>query len=318
MINVKQQQSGKEQEKNLPAAQVKSSALAVVDFGEDAGQGMENVTAEELKVPFLNLLQPLSPQVQPVAQGGMPGAAAGMLLNGATGDLYNVFEEPLVFVPVFRTHQFLEFTPRAMGGGFVAMYGPDDPKIAKLREAQGKFGKLYTVYPPKRDQKGEVIEGTEIMETFSLYGLFQDPDTEQWFKAILSFKSTQIKKYQALIGRLTSIKYGNPRSTEQNPLPPVTPPIYAHRWSLKTVGERNKSGSFYGYQVSLAEKAEDGTELPPIKSLVQRTDPLYLEAKAFYQMLEEGRAKADYGTDKPESEEAGQSAGAKHADQPPM
>lgn len=293
------------------------TALQTVDFGEDAGSGLENVSAAELKIPFLNLLQPLSPQCKPVTAGGMPGAAAGMILNGGTGELYDLREKPMVFLPVERDHKYLEFTPRNLGGGFVAMYEPDDEKILRMVAQQGKFGKLTSEFPAKRNEKGELLSGTEIMETFSLFGLFQDPGTGGWLRAILSFKSTQIKKYQGFMGRVTSIKYGNPKSTDNNPLPPVTPPMWAHMWDLKTIYEKNNKGEFYGFNVSLHGKKPDGTEDVPFKSLVPRSDQLYIEAKAFYTMLKEGKAAADFSTDN----KTGDAEGAGKAGQegaPPM
>jgi hypothetical protein len=286
----------KTEDKNLPAAAGTGTAVQTYDFGDDAGAGLEDVSSAELKIPFLNLLQPLSPQVKPVANGGMPGAVAGMLLNGATGELYKIDEAPMEFIPVYRDHKFLEFTPRALGGGLVAVYEPTDPIVLQLQQQHGKFGRLPRGVT-KRNDKGEALDGTEITEVFSLFGIFKDPSSGQWFRAVVSFKSTQIKKYQGFMGRVTSFKYPNPRSTENNKLPDVTPPMWAHRWTLKTVFESNKQGDFYGLTLTLAVKREDGSEDAYQKSLLPLSDNLYQEAKAFHVMLKEGKAKADTSTD---------------------
>lgn len=303
--------------KGTDVALKQGTALQTVDFGEDAGSGLANVTAAELKIPFLNLLQPLSPQVKPVTAGGMPGAKAGMLLNGGTGELYDLSEKPMQFMPVWRDHKYLEFTPRNLGGGFVAMYEPDDEKILRMVQQQGKFGKLTSEFPAKRNEKGELMSGTEIMETFSLYGLFFD-DVGNATRAIVSFKSTQIKKYQGFMGRVTGIKYGNPKSTAENPLPAIMPPLWAHLWDLKTVFETKGENSWYGYQLSLHAKKADGSEDVPFASLVARTDERYLAAKAFYEMLKEGKAQADFSTDNKAGDvDAGGKAGQNPGD-PPM
>lgn len=303
-----------EEVKNLPAEQSTGTAIQTYDFGEDAGAGLEGVSSAELKIPFLNLLQPLSPQVKPVAAGGMPGAKAGMLLNGATGELYAIDEVPMEFIPVFRDHKFLEFTPRAQGGGLVAVYEPADPLVLKLQTEHGKFGRLPRNVT-KRNDKGEALDGTEITEVFSLFGIFKDPSSGQRFRAVLSFKSTQIKKYQGFMGRVTNFKYPNPKSTENAPLPEVTPPMWAHRWSLKTAFEGNKKGDFYGYNLTLSAKREDGSEDAYQKSLIPVSDPLYQDAKAFHKMLKEGKASADISTDKSGADEG---VGSRHESEPPM
>jgi hypothetical protein len=270
-----------------------AGALAVADFGTDAGAGMENVSADEMRIPFLYILASNSPQVKPLAQGGVAGAAQGMLMNMGTGELYDAATKGVTFVPVHRDHNFVEFTPKSLGGGFVAVYPPDDERILKMRAEQGKFGKLTDPYPAKRDAQGQLTEGTEITETFYLYGLIVD-DNGGASPVVVPFKSTQIKKYQGFMQRQTSFKYNNPRSTEENPLPPVQPPIYAHRWLLGTVPEKNKKGEFWGFTLTLAEKEADGREAPYYKSLIPTGSHLYREAQKLREMIVGGAAKTDF------------------------
>jgi len=272
------------------------NALTSVDFGDDAGGGMENIDSSELKIPFLNILQSNSPQCKPVDAGGLPGAQMGKMLNGATGELFDG-KKGATFIPVYRDHNFVEFTPRALGGGFVAIHQPNDDLIIRLQAEHGKFGRLPNNVT-KRDKDGQALDGTEITETFYLYGLLVDANGMSQ-RVIVPFKSTQIKKYQAFMQRQMNIKYANPKSTTENPLPPVQPPLWAHRWHLGTVFEKNKAGEFYGWTLSLAAKNEDGTEKPPIENLIPMSAPLYAEAKAFNQMLKSGAARADYKTTAP-------------------
>jgi hypothetical protein len=268
--------------------------MAVADFGSDAGAGMENVQAGELKIPFLTALDAKSPQCAPPARGGVPGAVQGMMMNKGTGELYDGDEAGgVVFVPVHRDHNYVEFTPQNLGGGFVAVHSPDDPKILEMRAKQGKFGKLYSVFPPKRDDQGNVTEGTEIIETYYLYGLVVDQNGGT-SGVIVPFKSTQIAKYQAFMQRQTSFKYKDSKSTDENPLPPVQPPIYAHRWRLSTVPENKKTFNWWGWTLSLAEKEADGRESPYFKSLIPTSSQLYKDAQKFREMIVGGAAKADF------------------------
>lgn len=292
-----------EQENRLPATGA-GTGLQTMDFGEDAGAGMENLEAGELRIPFVTILQTNSPQVKRPADGGIVGAQAGMIFNTATGELFDG-EVGLGFVPAYRSHQFLEFTPRNLGGGFVAVYPPDEPRVLDLQAKQGKFGRLWT--GTRRDPQGLPLDGTEITETYSLAGLLLPPGAGG-FKAIASFASTQIKKYQTFMQRQTTMLYGNPKGTTENPLPPIQPPIWAHKWLLQTAFEKNKKGEFFGWKLTLFAKKEDGTEEPYIKSLIRTSDALYADAKEFNRQLEGGTAKADF-------KKADQTAG---ADDTPM
>lgn len=272
-----------------------ATGLAVVDFGDDAGAGMENIDSSEIKVPFLFILQSNSPQCKPAEAGGVPGATMGMMMNGGTAELF-AGKAGVGFIPVYRGHSFVEFTPRNLGGGFVAIHQPDDPLILQLQTKYGKFGKLPNGVTD-RNEKGEALNGTEIIETFYLYGLILD-QYGMTQRVIVPFKSTQIKKYQAFMQRQMNIKYANPKGTDENPLPPVQPPLWAHRWRLGTAFEKGKKGDYYGWSLGLAARNEDGSEKPPIESLIRMSDPLYAEGRAFNAMLKSGAATADFKTAK--------------------
>ena len=273
----------------LPVEQP-GTALQVVDFGDDAGMGMEDVDKSEFKVPFLRILQTNSPQVKPLAEGGLPGAQASMIFDTGSGQFWDG-KEGLQFIPVHRDHNFVEYIPRNLGSGFVSIRAIDDPQVLELRTKQGAFGKLWT--GTKRDNEGKLADGTEIAETFYLYGLTVDA-SGMTTRVIVPFTSTQIKKYQAFMRRTMDMKYVNPNSTKEAPLPPMSPPIWAHRWRLGSVFEKNKKGEFYGWTLTLDAKKPDGSEAPFINSLIPRSNSLYKEARAFYDLLAAGKAKADY------------------------
>lgn len=265
--------SGKAQAKNEVEAKA-GTELAVVDFGDDAGKGMENVGHEEFRVPFLRVLQSNSPQCKPPTAGGLAGAKAGMIINLATNDLYDG-EAGLIFVPTSRAHNFVEYVPRDSGGGFVGIHEANEPLILELRAKHGKFGKLIT------------NDGNEIVETFYLYGIAIAPDSTI-FRCLVAFASTQIKKYQNFITRYMNIKY--PMADGQM----VLPPLWAHRWNLGTAYEKNKKGEFFGWRLRMAELNPDGTEAPARKSLMNKNGALYVAGREFYQMIETGTAKADF------------------------
>jgi hypothetical protein len=158
--------------------------------------------------------------------------------------------------------------------------------VLELRAKQGRFGKLKTQ------------EGTEIVETFYLYGL-ACPEDRSPFPAVVGFASTQIAHYQNFVGRYMGIEYQGPDGK------PVRPPLWAHRWRLSTMYEKRKKGEFFGWRITLAEKKPDGTELPPICSLLKRSDPLYIRGRELYELVKGGKAKADHAAAAKAGGEAG-------------
>lgn len=274
------------------AAQQQGGALAVVDFGDDAGKGMQNISDEERRVPFLRILQSNSPELEEGNAKYLPGATAGKFFNTSTKQTYS----KLVMIPAARGHRFIEYIPRNLGSGFVAVHGPKDELVMTLRAKHGKFGKLPNGVTKRDPKTNEPLDGTEIVESFELYAILIDPETEQTFRAVISFSSTQIKKYQGFIDRYDSIRYRN--SAGQT----IAPPIWAHRWLLTTATEKNKKGTFRGFVIGLEGKKPDGSDDVPIKSLVKTDDPLYKAAKDFNDFVERGQAEVDYGAAAGENE----------------
>lgn len=262
--------------------------LAIVDFGADVGKGLENVTADEFTIPFIAVVALNSPQINPTHQKYIPGAQAGMLFKTSTGETFPALPPSLgvPFIPVKRDHYYAEFHPRDNGGGFLGVKSPTDPEVLKLKAAQGGFTVLKT------------DRGTELTEIRSLYGVF--PINEYYvFRAILGFKSTQMKKYQGFMEIANGIRYPDGKGGWMKD----PPPLWAHKWILTTGPEKNKKGDFIGINLKLANGAtgrwadpanpEDKTP-GPRPALIRPNDPLYIMAREFNASIESGRVKADH------------------------
>ena len=84
-----------------------NTALAVMaaDFAADAGLGMEGADKSSFAIPFLSILQGLSPQLETV-----DGAKPGLFINSITNE---VFKEVLV-IPCAFQRRFLRWAPRGL------------------------------------------------------------------------------------------------------------------------------------------------------------------------------------------------------------
>ncbi len=281
------------------------TAMVAVDVGEDAGQGLENVSNAERSIPFVRVLQSNAPEVKEGSGKTIAGARASMFMNIATGELFDG-KKGLEFIPVHRDHNYPEWTPRNLGGGFVAIHADDDPLVLELRAKQGQFGKLWT--GTKRDEQGLPLDGTELTETYYLYGMARAAGTQDaFFPCLVAFVSTQLKKYRNFMNRVTTIKYLDTKTQQ-----PVMPAMFAHRWHLTSNFEKNKKGDYYGINISLfAKKEVDGAmvEDVPFKSFIPRSHPDYINAKEFFESVKAGKAKVDYAA-AGETREPGEDLGA--------
>ena len=67
----------------------KEGALATVNFEADAQQGAQNISQEDLALPFLKILGQLSPEVNKRDGKYVEGAEPGKIMNTVTNQLYD-------------------------------------------------------------------------------------------------------------------------------------------------------------------------------------------------------------------------------------
>ena len=84
-------------------------------FMEDAGAGTENISADDMKIPFIRIIQPTSPEVKKKDEKYIEGAQAGHMFNTVTRQIW---EDEVIVIPCGYIKKYLEFVPREKGGGF--------------------------------------------------------------------------------------------------------------------------------------------------------------------------------------------------------
>ena len=67
----------------------KENAVAVNMFEADADKGSQNITQEDLALPFLKVLGQLSPEVNKRDGKYVEGAEPGMIVNTVTNEIYD-------------------------------------------------------------------------------------------------------------------------------------------------------------------------------------------------------------------------------------
>lgn len=245
------------------------------EYGDDVGAGLEGLDSGELLIPFVRMLQALSPVCVEGSQAYDPDMRPGMIIHTATGEAFPK-DLGVGFIPCVRDSSYTEWVPiqpgtgTAGGGGFRGTWSHDDPRVAQMIKEQGAFKKLHT------------SEGTELVETRTLYGIVvprQKDGTwvvDEATNGVISFSSTQLKKYRMIITRLTSL-VGKPARY----------PIFAWRWNLTTQPEKNKFGSYYGWKLALDGETAN-------QALMKVGDPLYQLARELHSLVRGGLARADF------------------------
>jgi hypothetical protein len=247
----------------------KGGEVAAYDYSAFADQGFESHTRDDYAVPFLGVLQSNSPLVESNAS-----ARPGMLVNTVTQQLYDG-KEGILFIPVHTQHNVLEWKPRNLGGGFVAAHTMDSDLVQKAKEEQ-EFGKWKTV---KGDEKSN-----DLIETQSVYGVFvnEHGSAEQM---IISFSSTKIRKYKAWMTKARTVQIPLPNGRK------INAPLFAHKYRITSVGEKNAKGSFYNFDINFDGGSSKACLLPT-------NDPLFQAAVAFHELLKDGSINVAYDTQK--------------------
>ncbi len=249
------------------------------DYGDDAGAGFEGTKGSDLSVPFLAILQSNSPQV---VDKDPAGCESGMLFNTVTRETWvgeGINAEGVGFIPVHHERVYVEWVPRSEGGGMVQIHDPNGDVVAKaIEENDGKaYGKLHCP-----DSRSDAKDGAmnDLVETFYVYGLFLDVDGVSTIGfGVLSFTSTKIKPWRDWLTAMVTLKYD--------------PPIFANRAVIRTVKQRNDSGTFFNFRIDPFGKTWTESLINP----VQNAD-LLNEASKFRDMVVSGMAKADFASER--------------------
>lgn len=227
-----------------------------------ADGAQQQFNRDDLTIPFLKVIQALSPVRQKSKPEYIKGADEGMFLNTATKKLYDGEGTGILVVPVAFTRSYTEWNLLEKGGGLVRDHGDNGSLLAACT----------------KDDKGRYVtpSGTELVEAALYYLLVFDEETGHADSAALILKGTQWKKarqWNTLMNKMM-VELNGQR---------FKPAMYYHAWRLTTQSESNDQGSWYGVVVP-NEPETTVFELP-------NGARLYQEARAFAQTIHKGEVK---------------------------
>ena len=237
-------------------AQKKTTQVVVSELDKmleaDAGVGLENITTEDMQIPFIRIIQALSPQLQKDDPLYIKGAEQGDIFNTVSQEVYKQ-DEGVIVVPAFFEKKFLEFQLRSSGGGFVRELAADDKDIT-MTSREGTIELLPN--------------GNELVRTHQHLVIAQSADGTI-APSVLDMKKTQLK---------VSRRWNTLKNSARLPSGALMP-IYGTAWQVTTVLEANDQGKWFNYK------------LDRINDVTPEIEKMMLEARNMYQGVSKGEVK---------------------------
>lgn len=234
-----------------------SDAEAIAAF---AGAGMETVTANDLIIPRIQILQDLSPQVKKSKEQYIEGAKVGDICDVAMGE---ILDEPLHFLPVSYSKVWLEWKPKR--GGLARIHDTDAIMAQTKPNDKGK----------PTLQSGNIVE--ECAQFFG-YRLTDDGPV----MCFIPMKSSQLKVARKWMTLATSEKVDREDGSK------FTPPLFYRTYILGTVDNSNDQGDWSGWTV------ERG---PTLMEFSDSWKDIFQSAVDLNGQVKSGKAKGDLRDD---------------------
>ena len=233
-------------------ASKKEGALAVNMFEADANKGAQNISQEDLALPFLKILGQLSPEVNKRDGKYVEGAEPGKIINTVTNQLY----DSVNVVPVFYKRQYIEWQDRGTSSGApVAIHEAGSDIINQTKRDASYKDRL---------PNGNYLDNTA---NHFVLQLGDNPQT-----ALISMKSTQLKVSRKWNSMMMGIKMQG-----KNGL--FTPPTYSHIYKLSTVQMSNDKGTWFGWDVAKVGPVTDKSAYEMAKSFAESVGKGEVQAK---------------------------------------
>ena len=234
--------------------------LDMATLTADAGASVSDMTSDDMALPYLTILQALSPQVQPGKTEYIEGAVASMFYNNVSQDFYDGRKVGVVFVPCYYERKYVEWRSRDDGGGWIGEHDIDSDVLN------------FT----KKDDKGKLVmkeTGHQLVESAYHFGLMQDPETKIWSQCVIALKSTGLK---------VNRRWNNELATTKIPGTELTAPRWLYPYKLTTFLETRKNNSWWQMRADRVE--ENGVPIPVSRAV-------YDKAKIFHKLASGGEVK---------------------------
>jgi hypothetical protein len=215
-------------------------------FESDAGQGLDQIGAKDVSLPFILILQSLSPQVKKGDPNRIDGAEEGDFFNTLTREVIDG-SEGFTVVPCGFQKAWVEWRPRTTGGGFVKSYNTD----AIMNQCS-------------RDEKGFDIHNISknvIVPTYYYYCL-QFTEDGSTIPVVISMSRTAMKAGRKWNSLLSSLQVRGPNGM-------FNPPIFAQKFKVTTEQASANGNTWYTWKIAFEGLLNDRVVYEKAKGIGQ-------------------------------------------------
>lgn len=192
--------------------------------------GFENMTSDDMSIPFLVILQALSPQVRGSTK--IQGAEEGNFFNTVTNE---IFKGDIMLIPCAYQKAFVEWVPRNQGGGFITQHFDSN---------------IFSQTKRDPDTHADVLpNGNHIVTTAYHYCLLVKEGGAA-DRVVISFTSTQLKKSRRWNSQMINLKVEIGGKY-------ITPPMYSHMYKVSSQPEDNDKGEWSGWVIGAPTMIKD-------------------------------------------------------------
>ena len=239
----------------------KKDTGSIALFGNDAAKGFDNMTQDDLALPYVRILGQLSAQVNEGDGKYIEGAKPGMIYNNVTHEIFDG-KKGIKVVPCYYKKDYPEKSDKGDGNPLtVATHLPNSPII--------KTGK-------REGAKIRLPNGNYLEET-AYYYVLMETKAGGMTPALITMKSTQLNVSKKWNSMMKTIQIPDGKGGM------AIPPMHGVVYNLSSVLQKNDKGSWYGWSVT-----QD-------RIMGQDDKTLYLTAKDFSGTASKGnvQTKAD-------------------------
>lgn len=211
------------------------------DWSKTGVTGLEATRQEDLGIPFLQILQDLSPQIKK----SDPNYAAKRIEGAQPGDVINSLAniivhrqggEPLAVIPCYHERMYVEW--RANRGGFVKAH---------------RNATILSECTRNSDNEDVLRNGNVIMTTSYFYLIAMMG--EERLHCVLGMTSASLKEARTWLNLITGIRMEGPNGK-------FMPPMFSHVYHLKTQLKVKDRNAWYAWDISMKGQLQDMNLIP--------------------------------------------------------
>jgi len=203
---------------NLPAS---------INLEESAGQGQENVTARDLKLPILKILYANSPVLDESDGKYLEKAKQGDIYNEVTGSLWKG-KDGIIVTPCLYINTFNEWKDKGDSPGRPIKIHTDPSIMTDTKRSE--------------DNKDRLPNGNYVEDTGNHFVFILDKNYLPQEQSLIAMKSTQKKKSKTWNSMMQTRRMPGKKGY-------FRPPTWATTYRLTTTKESNSQNSWYGWVV---------------------------------------------------------------------